>query len=148
MSNKASWRQIRYNLYLFLLFFTVDSDDSDLKPNHQCLLNLGLYVAEGRTDYHSEWNTCLAYSQRAKSHSSRWCVSFEEYINNWRQLKIHVNSQWGKSVVDHIYLLADSCLIQGGKLWYGRLISATHHALLYNSHTVRGSCMIRKYLDS
>lgn len=97
----------------------------DLKLNHWCLLNLSLYVAEGRTDYHSEWNTCLAYSQRAKSHSSRWCISLEEYINNWRQLKIHVNSQWGKSEVYHIYLLADSCFIQGGKLWHGKLISAT-----------------------
>lgn len=28
MSNKASWRQIRYNSYFFLLFSTVDSDDS------------------------------------------------------------------------------------------------------------------------
>ena len=149
MSNKASWRQILYNLYFFLLFFYSGQWWlSDLKPNQQCLLNLGLYVAEGRTDYHSEWNTCLAYSHGAKSHSSRWCISFEEYINNWRQLKIHVNSQWGKSEVDHIYLLADSCLIRGGKLWYGRLIFSTQQPLIYSPNVAHGSWMLRKYLFS
>lgn len=133
-------------IFSYYFFYSGQWWLSDLKPNHRCLLNLGLYVAEGRTDYHSEWNTCLAYSQGAKSHSSRWCISFEEYINNWRQLKIHVNSQWGKSEVDHIYLLADSCLIRGGKLWYGRLISATQQPLIYSPNVARGSWMLRKYL--
>ena len=95
MSNKASWRQIRYNLFFFLLFFHSGQWWlSDLKPNHQCLLNLGLYVAEGRTDYHSEWNTCLAYSQGAKSHSSRWCISFEEppHLTPWPPGKLRPSS--------------------------------------------------------
>lgn len=125
MSNKASWSQIHYNLCFSYYFHSRQWWLIDLKLNHWCLLNFGLYVTESRTDYHSEWNTCLAYSQRAKHHSSRWCISFEEYINNWRQLKIHVNSQRGKSEVYHMYLLPDSCFIQGEKLWYGRLIAAT-----------------------
>lgn len=149
MSNKASWRQIRYNLYFFLIIFQSGQWWlSDLKPNHQCLLNLGLYVAVGSTDYHSEWNTCLAYSQRAKSHSSRWCISFEEYINNWRQLKIHVNSQWGESEVDHIYLLAVLGLIRAGTLGCGRLIWGPHQTLIFNSNEVNGPCVLRKHLDS
>ena len=55
VSNKVSWSQIHYNLYFSYYFHSRQWWLIDLKLNHWCLLNFGLYVAEGRTDFHSEW---------------------------------------------------------------------------------------------